>query len=125
MYAGLAGALFAFNKQSVQTTDFSLLLSIEMLAMLVIGGAGFALGPLFGASFVLIVNQVIVPDIQPALTNFFSGIFTFVPAVQIGTAFTPLMFGLILALFLILLPRGIAYQWEILKISWKIRPYSY
>jgi len=125
MYAGLAGALFAFNKQSVQTTDFSLALSIELLAMLVIGGAGFSLGPLFGAGFILVVNQVIVPDIQPALTSFFSGIFTFVPAVQISTAFPPLMFGLILALFLVLLPRGIAYQWEILKISWKIRPYSY
>ncbi|MDX2078968.1 MAG: branched-chain amino acid ABC transporter permease [bacterium] len=125
MYAGLAGALFAFNKQSVQTTDFSLALSIELVAMLVIGGAGFSLGPLFGASFILIVNQVIVPDIQPALTDFFSRLFTFVPAVQISTAFPPLMFGLILALFLVLLPRGIAYQWEILKISWKIRPYSY
>ncbi|MCU0480341.1 MAG: branched-chain amino acid ABC transporter permease, partial [Anaerolineae bacterium] len=125
MYAGLAGALFAFNKQSVQPTDFTLALSIELLAMLVIGGAGFSLGPLFGATFILVVNQVIVPDIQPVLTNFFSGIFTFVPAVQISTAFPPLMFGLILALFLVLLPRGIAYQWEILKISWKIRPYSY
>lgn len=125
MYAGLAGALFAFNKQSVQTTDFTLALSIELLAMLVIGGAGFSLGPLFGATFILVVNQVIVPDIQPALTSFFSGIFTFVPAVQISTAFPPLMFGIILALFLVLLPRGIAYQWEILKISWKIRPYSY
>ncbi|HRF93786.1 MAG TPA: branched-chain amino acid ABC transporter permease [Aggregatilineales bacterium] len=125
MYAGLAGALFAFNKQSVQTTDFSLALSIELVAMLVIGGAGFSLGPLFGASFILIVNQVIVPDIQPALTSFFAGIFTFVPSVQISTAFPPLMFGLLLALFLVLLPRGIAYQWEILKISWKIRPYSY
>lgn len=125
VYAGLAGALFAFNKQSIQPTDFTFALSIELLAMLVIGGAGFALGPLFGAAFILIVNQVVVPDIQPVLATFFSNLFTFVPSEQVSTAFPPMMFGLILALFLVLLPRGIAYQWEILKISWKIRPYSY
>lgn len=125
VYAGLAGALFAFNKQGIQPTDFTFALSIELLAMLVIGGAGFALGPLFGAAFILIVNQVVVPDIQPVLATFFSNLFTFVPSEQVSTAFPPIMFGLILALFLVLLPRGIAYQWEILKISWKIRPYSY
>jgi hypothetical protein len=28
-------------------------------------------------------------------------------------------------IFLIVEPRGLAYRWEIFKISWKIRPYSY
>jgi branched-chain amino acid transport system permease protein len=31
----------------------------------------------------------------------------------------------VLILFLIIEPRGLAHRWEILKISWKIRPYSH
>jgi len=125
LYAGIAGTLLAFHTQTILTTQFEFLVSIELLAMLVIGGAGYPLGPLFGAAFVLILNQQVIPNIQPAVGDLVSSVLTFIPKENVVTATKPILFGLILALFLILEPRGLAYRWEILKISWKIRPYSY
>jgi branched-chain amino acid transport system permease protein len=125
MFAGIAGCLLAFTEQTVITSQFPLFISIELLAMLVIGGAGYSLGPLFGVVFVLLVNQRIVPEILPAISDFLTSTLPFIPPENIQGALTPLLFGLILAIFLILEPRGMAYRWEILKISWKIRPYSY
>jgi branched-chain amino acid transport system permease protein len=125
LFAGVAGCLLAFTEQTVITSQFPFLISIELLAMLVIGGAGYSLGPLFGVTFVLMVNQRIVPEILPPISDFLRNTLTFLSSENIQGALTPLLFGLILALFLILEPRGLAYRWEILKISWKIRPYSY
>jgi branched-chain amino acid transport system permease protein len=45
--------------------------------------------------------------------------------VNINASLSPILFGLILVVFLIIAPRGLAYRWEILKIAWKIRPYSH
>lgn len=125
LYAGVAGTLLAFHTQTILTTQFEFPVSIELLAILVIGGAGYPLGPLFGSAFVLIVTQQLIPNIQPEIGDILSQIFTFIPKENIVTAVKPILFGIILALFLILEPRGLAYRWEILKISWKIRPYSY
>ena len=125
MYAGIAGVLLAFYERTLITSQYPLAVSIEMLAMLVIGGAGYPLGPLFGSAFILIVNQRIVPLLLPVAGSLLQATFPFIPAENIQGALQPILFGLILALFLILEPRGLAYRWEILKISWKIRPYSY
>lgn len=124
VYAGIAGALFAFETNSLSLLAFQLDRSIELLAMLVIGGAGFPQGALFGASFFTLVNQFVIPQIRPFLSDTLPRLLPFVDAVNIQATINPFTFGLILAVFLILEPRGLAYRWEILKIAWKIRPYS-
>lgn len=52
MYAGLAGVLYALSIGSVAPESFSLLLSIEFLAMIVLGGLGSVTGAVLGATFV-------------------------------------------------------------------------
>jgi branched-chain amino acid transport system permease protein len=125
MFAGIAGVLLAFYERTLITSQYPLYISIELLAMLVIGGAGYPLGPLFGATFIFVVNQRLVPTILPFINDILRNVLTFIPPENIQGALQPMLFGLILALFLVLEPRGLAYRWEILKISWKIRPYSY
>ena len=126
VYAGIAGALLAFETNSLSLDAFQLNSSIEMLAMLIIGGAGFALGPLFGVSFVRLLTASVIPLIAPPLREtILPSIFPFLDLVNINAAVNPLLFGLALMLFLIIEPRGIAHRWEILKVAWKIRPYSY
>jgi branched-chain amino acid transport system permease protein len=125
VYAGIAGTLIAYDTNSLSLDFFTLQNSIEFLAMVIIGGAGFPLGALFGAAFVNLFTQVIIPSISPTLQNWLPQIFPFVDIVNIYAAINPILFGLVLALFLILEPRGLAYRWEILKIAWKIRPYSH
>jgi branched-chain amino acid transport system permease protein len=126
LYAGIAGVLLAYHDNSLSLDKFSLRLSIEFLAMLVIGGAGFPLGPLFGVSFVLLLTQDIIPArIVPVLGQWLPGLLPFIDPINIASSLSPLLFGIILVVFLILNPRGLAYRWEIFKIAWKIRPYSH
>ena len=96
-----------------------------MLAMLVIGGAGYPLGPLFGVTFVLLLQQIIIPALIPPLNNVLPGLLPFINPVNIYAALSPLIFGLALAIFLVFNPRGLAHRWEIIKIAWKLRPFSH
>ncbi len=125
LYAGIAGCLMAFETNSITLDSFTLERSITFLAMLIIGGAGYSLGPLFGVAFVTLLTQNIIPTIIPTFRNFLPDLLPFIAEVNIFSSLNPTLFGLALIIFLIIEPRGIAYRWEILKISWKIRPYSY
>lgn len=125
VYAGIAGCLLAFERNSLSLDMFTLEVSIEMLAMLIIGGAGFPLGALFGVTFVRLLQEAVIPTIRPILTDVLPVLLPFVDTVNIAGAINPILFGLALIIFLVLEPRGIAHRWEILKVAWKIRPYSY
>ena len=125
LYAGIAGALIAYNRNTVSIESFGLDVSIELLAMLVIGGAGYPLGALFGVGFVRLLTDVVIPGVGPIFNSFLPSLLTFVDAVNIGSSLRPILFGLALLVFLIFEPRGLAYRWEVLKTSWKIRPYSH
>ena len=125
MYAGIAGCLFAFETNSLSLDNFTLERSIEFLAMLIIGGAGFPLGALFGVSFVLLLRERLIPELIPILNDILPELFPTLDSINIQSSLQPMLFGLGIALFLIIEPRGIAHRWEILKIAWKIRPYSY
>jgi len=52
MYAGLAGVLFALSVGSVAPESFSLVVSVQFLAMIVLGGLGSVGGAAAGAAFV-------------------------------------------------------------------------
>ena len=124
VYAGIAGALFAAETNSLSLQAFQLDRSIEFLAMLIVGGAGFPLGSMFGAGFFTLINEFVIPNITTTLRETLPDLLTFIEPVNIQASINPILFGTILIVFLILEPRGIAYRWEILKVAWKIRPYS-
>lgn len=125
VYAGIAGCLLAFERNTLSLETFRLNVSIELLAMLVIGGAGFPMAALFGVAFVQLMKFVIIPAVGPIFNSFLPDLLPFIDAVNIGSGLPPILFGTALLLFLIFEPRGVAYRWEILKYAWKIRPYSY
>jgi branched-chain amino acid transport system permease protein len=125
LYAGVAGALIAYDTNSLTISSFELNRSIELLAMLVIGGAGFPLGAVFGVSFINLLKELFIPSITPSLRVFLPQILPFIDTVSINAAINPILFGGVLIIFLIFEPRGLAHRWEILKISWKLRPFSH
>ncbi|MFT5138993.1 MAG: branched-chain amino acid transport system permease protein [Lysobacterales bacterium] len=105
-FTGLAGGLFA-HKLSYLTPDaFTLLLSIQLLLMVVVGGLGSLHGVLFGAIFIGLLPQgiAIMRDELPSAISQIPGL-------------EPGIFGLILVLFLIYEPQGIYGRWR------KIRQY--
>ena len=119
LFAGIAGALKAYSERGVGTEfGYAIDLSIAFLGMLVIGGLGTNLGPFLGAVFIILLEDValligdklgeIFPAQEAALT----------------TSFRPIFFGLMLMLFLIFEPRGLAHRWQLIKASWRLRPFA-
>lgn len=58
MLAGLAGVLFTWTIGYVSPDSFTIVLSIELLAALVVGGLGSVWGPLLGAVFLVFIPNV-------------------------------------------------------------------
>jgi branched-chain amino acid transport system permease protein len=87
--------------------------------MIIIGGLGTTLGPILGVA-VLRLLGVAVLFLSPALKSSF-------PALPGGftTGIAPTLFGLVIILFLILEPRGIAHRWNLFKASYRLWPFSY
>ncbi len=56
---GLAGALYAHKIQFIDPEQFTLLLSVELLVVIFIGGIGSLHGCVFGAVFIIILPQAI------------------------------------------------------------------
>jgi len=118
VYAGIAGALSAHNLRHINSETFDVTDSIFMLGMLVVGGLGSNLGPIFGAVVVELLTEA-----ATLFGPFFVGLF---PSAAGGVqALRPLFFGVTLMLFLIFEPRGLAHRWQILKAAWRLRPFSH
>ncbi len=93
-FAGIAGALFAFQEAFVNVESFTLDQSVLIMAMVIIGGAGTLAGPLFGTSLLLAL---------PAALTFIPGL----PPTDIG-AVQQLIYGLAMTLLMIFRPAGLA-----------------
>ncbi|MFI5806886.1 branched-chain amino acid ABC transporter permease [Streptomyces sp. NPDC051561] len=70
MYAGLAGVLLALVFQRTVPEYFGMVLSLEFLAMIVIGGLGSVRGAVIGAAFVSLLPQLLTrySDSLPLVT---------------------------------------------------------
>jgi branched-chain amino acid transport system permease protein len=59
MFAGLAGALFAYQILFISPVSFGIDGSISALTMVVIGGMGSNVGAVIGAALVTLIRQVL------------------------------------------------------------------
>ncbi len=119
VYAGIAGAMRTGLQRGVGT-DFGYHLdeSILFLGMLVVGGLGTNLGAYLGTISIILLEDG---------ANLFGGaLATMFPdqASSLLTSFRPIFFGLILMLFLIFEPRGMAHRWTLIKAAWRLRPFA-
>jgi branched-chain amino acid transport system permease protein len=119
LFAGIAGALRAHSDRTVGTElGYGLNESIFFLGMLIIGGLGTNLGPFLGATVVILLD-----DASAWFGSFIAGLFP-AYASNVLTSFRPIFFGLVLMLFLIFEPRGLAYRWMLIKAAWRLLPFS-
>ena len=119
-YAGFAGALFAYYMMSITPEPFNLWLSIVFIAMIIIGGLGSIPGSVFGAIFIVLLEEVL-----SHATEYLMNI-----GASTGMAITiaPLrefVFGLAIILFIIFEPKGLAEVWRIVRSSFRLWPFSY
>ena len=119
-YAGLAGALWTHYIASVTPEPFTLSMSVEYIAMIIIGGLGSIPGAVFGAVFITVLNEVL-----SGATTFFMNLGAISKyALQIAPL-REFIFGLAIVLFIIFEPKGLAEVWRIIRSSFRLWPFSY
>jgi branched-chain amino acid transport system permease protein len=116
--AGIAGSLLAHWIGFMSVEHFTIMDSILYIGMIIIGGLGTTIGPIFGVIFIRLLQQGIT-FIAPVLEN------TFALPAGFTTGIGPMVFGLAIILFLILEPRGLAHRWQLFKASYRLWPFSY
>mgnify|MGYP006269049685 CR=1 FL=1 len=100
----LSGSLFAYYRGFVSSEAFSLFLTIQYVAMIIIGGMGSILGAVLGAAFVTLFPYLIesMMGLIPGGDSMSSIIF----AVNYAA------FGLVMIVFLLFEPQGLVGIWR-------------
>lgn len=121
-YAGIGGALYAHYLQFVSVEGFTIVFSIQFLGMIIIGGLGSIMGTLMGTAF-----MVLLPELMQAASKLVSG-------TAIDTALNlkdniaflrEMSVGVVIILFLVFEPDGLAHRWKQIKAYWKLYPFSH
>jgi branched-chain amino acid transport system permease protein len=119
-YAGYAGALFAGYMLTITPEPFNMWLSIEFIAMIIIGGLGSIPGAIFGTVFIVLLGEGL-----STLTQF---IMNFGATSGFSITVAPLrefIFGLSIVLFIMFEPKGLAEIWRIVRSNFRLWPFSY
>ncbi len=117
-YAGIAGSLFAHYNRVISSEHFSIITSIDYIAMIVIGGLTSLWGPHLGAAFVILLSQVL-KIVTPAVV-------ALVPAFgKAATSVREIAFGAMLIGLLIWEPGGLAMLLRKFKRYLDLWPFTY
>ncbi len=107
-YCGVAGALFAFcYLKSLEPVAFDIKLSFKILFMCILGGLGTINGAFIGAAFILLFPVLL----NSVGNNVFHGAID----ATIISSIEQVIFGLLMIVFMIYEPLGMAKLWETLK----------
>ncbi len=118
-YGGVAGGLYSYITGYLHPENFTLLLSIEYIAMIIIGGLGSILGSIFGAVFL-----TVIPDVIKSVAEFLGQRIVFLQG-RYDEEWNIAAFGLLIMVFLIVEPTGLNGIWSRIKTSFKNWPFTY
>jgi branched-chain amino acid transport system permease protein len=117
-YVGLAGALTAHYTEIVTWERYTLDVSIQYLAMIIVGGLGSIAGSVYGAAFILLLPPLIA-ELAGALRERAPFLADQLPAVQVAAV------GLVIVLFLLFEPRGLDRLWRRVLEYFRCWPFRY
>ncbi|MBL0711402.1 MAG: branched-chain amino acid ABC transporter permease [Colwellia sp.] len=121
-YAGIGGALYAHYLGYVSAEGFTLFMSVQFLAMIIIGGLGSIKGTLMGVIFMVFLPEMLEGTVGMMKETEWGNI----PVIVDGLAFIKEMtIGLVIIAFLIFEPEGLAHRWAQIKNYWKFYPFAY
>ena len=119
LITGIAGALMGIYLSFVSVEGFPFLLSIEALAILIVGGIGSALGVVLGTLFIVLLPEAVrllSGYAGPGLEAYLS---TGIHEVK------SILYGIVIMLFLRFEPRGLVGVWTEIKRTWVHWPLRY
>lgn len=145
-YAGVAGALLAGLSGQLLSNTFSLFLSVEFIAILLIGGAGTVSGTIIGTVLIILMPRLLeeftkwLGEAEGGLVGAFSDFLLTSGEGDFGVVSTGLqtqgwplsifdwniaLFGVLIVVFLIFEPLGFFGIWLRIRNYWKGWPFSY
>ncbi len=117
-YAGVAGAMLAYHLGAVTHEPFTIGLSIQWLAMIIVGGLGSIPGAILGSIFLTMLPiglrefvDILRPSL-PFLADRYANI-------------RDMLFGVVVLAFLILEPEGLYKLWRNIRNYFDRWPFSY
>jgi branched-chain amino acid transport system permease protein len=114
-FTGLAGALLGHFLSAFNYEAFLILISIQMLLMVVVGGLGSIHGAFFGA-IVLGFLPLLITTVKDAISELTGAGNYSIPGLETG------IFALILIAFIIIEPMGIYGRWLKIRTWWELFP---
>lgn len=117
-YAGVGGSLFACYYNFIVPENFNVAVSIQYIAIIVLGGLGSLVGTIFGAILI-----TLIPEGIRMITDLFR--FSHPGLVEKFSDFNLGISGLIIVSFLIFEPEGLYGIWKNVKAYFKTWPFRY
>lgn len=110
--AGIAGALYAHKIKFLSPEQFSLIQSIDLLLLVVVGGLGFMHGAFLGAIFLIVMPQLIAlgKDWLP-------------PAIGQAAGLQGVVYGIVLVGFVLFEPLGLYGRWLKIRTWFQLFPF--
>jgi branched-chain amino acid transport system permease protein len=120
-YAGVTGVLYTYYLGIANYEQFQIDVSIDYLAMIIIGGLGSVLGSIFGAIFI-----TLLPIATRVLLNQFGDIlFSKAQIENLIPDLRLVFFGSLIIFFLVVEPEGLNRLWRNIRNYFRIWPFSY
>ena len=119
VFAGVAGSLLVHYYAWATVDQFPFINSIWYLGMLIVGGMGNTAGAIFGTVALKLLDELVI-IVGPMLAETFPAI-----AAQAAAALSLIMRGLVIIVFLIFEPRGLAHRWQMVKAYYRLWPFSH
>lgn len=115
---GIAGGLMAFQFRFINVDIFNVLLSIEALAMIIVGGLGSVAGAVLGAFFIVLLPEATreALDLMPESAS--AALSTYIYEIR------GLLTGLTIIIMLRVKPQGLVGLWRDIKRYWTQWPLS-
>ena len=111
-FTGIGGALYAHYLRHISPENFTLLLSLDFVLMVIIGGLASIHGVFFGALFIVLMPPLIAIGKD------------FLPAGMANTAgLQNVVYGLILIMVVLFEPRGLYGRWLKIRTYFQIFPF--
>jgi branched-chain amino acid transport system permease protein len=110
----------AYNFQFVSVDYFPFLDSLWYVGIIIIGGMGSVVGPIFGVVFIKGISEVMTLYVAPFIAKVFPAL-----GMQISASISLIFFALIIIVFVVFEPRGLAYRWQVFKNYYRLWPFPY
>ncbi len=118
---GVSGAILIFAFYRVATPEqFAVNVSIELLAMVIVGGLGSIIGSYFGAAFILLV-----PGLMNSLIAWLAQIMGASLGVEALAHIPHAVYGALIIIFLLLEPMGLGKMYNNLRNYFLVWPFGY